>query len=173
MDLRNALSLAAVAGALYGDEEDAFSPALLFNTDATSLYLEDKIPKACVRTDSLAALKSERKSVGVTKDTNQRRTVSIIATTNAEGDLMSAIVVIKDSLVPKHQLEAVCMDTMGVDVILVVGCRERVLSALGGLEIKDSGKFNGCCYPGRHRPISTRRERKSAAAHRAIPCHTC
>lgn len=87
MDLRNALSLAPVVGALNGDEEDAFSPALLFHTDATSLYLEDKIPKACVHPGILAALKSERKSVGLTGDTYQH---PVIATTDAEGALMSA-----------------------------------------------------------------------------------
>jgi hypothetical protein len=93
MDIRNQLSLCAVGGAFL---EDSLAE-LTFNTDMTSIYLEDKVERVYLAKGSAAKLKEENKSASATTDSTQKRTVNMLSTVSAAGNLLCTVVCIKDT----------------------------------------------------------------------------
>jgi hypothetical protein len=104
MDPRNQMSMAAVASALQDDDKNDFSPELFFNTDVTSVMLEDHDDAVYLVKGSKKKLAQERRSVSTTKNKSQRRSLSFMTTTSAAGELLCTIVLLKDSNFEKLEL---------------------------------------------------------------------
>lgn len=76
-DPRNAISLAAVAGAAQGDDLD---DRLFFNSDATTVVLELVKETAVVSKEVQKSLRKDNLCPSVTEETPQKRTITLVAT---------------------------------------------------------------------------------------------
>ena len=100
MDVRNAMSLAIVLDALLDELGLEFDPRLFFNTDVTTLFLKDLLESGRITKKSKKLLKKHRLGASRTQENSfQERTVSLMTTVSAGGQLMCTIVIIKDSLI--------------------------------------------------------------------------
>lgn len=89
MDIRNALSLAGMLGAMYESVGDEFSDELFFNTDVTSLLLKDHQDSVYVPFTIIDWAKAQNLAVSETKDQSfQERSVSLMTTISAAGKLL-------------------------------------------------------------------------------------
>ena len=93
MDIRNQLSLRAVGGAFL----EGFLAELTYNTDVTSIVLEVKVEPVYLAKGSVQRLKAENKSASATTDSTQKRTVNVMSTVSAAGNVLCTIVCIKDT----------------------------------------------------------------------------
>jgi hypothetical protein len=96
MDVRNALSLAAVSGSLLDKALGEVLPGLFLNTDATSVWLEDLPPDVLLAAGSAKRLNAVGKSPQSTGDEGQRRAAQLLTTMSGAGRLVCTIVIIKD-----------------------------------------------------------------------------
>lgn len=112
----NAVSLAALWPAVLGiedpsaitelqDDPGTVNPDLLFNTDQTSLMVgEKKVEVAYLAEESKEKLQEMHLSVGVTKEhglPEQQRSVQLLTTTNASGELVITVIKIRDDSIKK------------------------------------------------------------------------
>jgi len=96
MDPRNQIALAAMWGAMTDPREDHVPPEFIFNSDVTTLLLEDGVEEAYLAEGSSEKLKEHRKSASISKNTHKARGVSLLVTTSAAGTLVCTIVIIRD-----------------------------------------------------------------------------
>ena len=96
MDIRNAMSMAAVVGAVLGEKDDSFRPETLLNTHVTSAVLEDEEQTVLLGEGSRKKLAKERKSASRTGTSQKSRGVSLMSTTSAAGVSVCQIAIIKD-----------------------------------------------------------------------------
>lgn len=97
-DPRTQLAFGAVFSALMGmkDDEFPFSLDLFFNTDATTILLEDLVGSVQVAAGSRKAARKQCKSIGKTMKGSQKRVIALLTTTSAAGILVCMIAIIKD-----------------------------------------------------------------------------
>ena len=81
---------------MIGDANDGVSPQLFLNMDTTSILLEEPQTPDISLDKSLKRLQSNKYSCTKTAEIPQKRSISLIATTTADGTLLCTIVVIKD-----------------------------------------------------------------------------
>lgn len=108
MDPRNQMTLAIVVGALIGDPTEGFDPKLFLNSDVTTLLLQDANEVALLAEGSLEVLGQERKSASITRDGHKARSISLLVTVNAAGQLVCTVGIIKDSNFKEQKIYEVC-----------------------------------------------------------------
>ena len=97
MDLRNAISLAAMVGGLFDDDEEMRRSAPVYlSVDTASYLLEKPVHAAFVDRDEIFELREERLSPTTRTDETQRRSIQLLIATTASGELQTTIVIIKD-----------------------------------------------------------------------------
>jgi len=93
-------------------QDEIMDQDLVFNTDCTSVLVGGKDSKtAYLAEGSREELKGKNMSVAVTKDRNlpeQARSVQLIVTTNASGELVHTVVKFKDNTVKTKKVFEVC-----------------------------------------------------------------
>lgn len=100
MDPRNAMTLAIVLSALVDTLGSEFDPRLLCNTDVTSLWLQELLESGRITVEAMTWLKENRLGACTTADKSfQERTVKLMTTMTAAGNLLCTIVIIKDALI--------------------------------------------------------------------------
>ena len=99
MDIRNALSCAAMAKLVMDPANELVRMALLTNTDVTSIQLERSTGTVIAGKHAAERLKSEGKSISRTMEGMQSRCVSIMTTISAAGELLCTIIIIRDAAV--------------------------------------------------------------------------
>lgn len=109
MDPRNFLSLAVLLGSLRAGLGDEFTPELFFNTDVTSLLLSDKAEAVYLPDQMSKALREKRLSACKTQDRSfQNRSISLMTTCSAAGDLLCTIAIVTDSNITALETVKVC-----------------------------------------------------------------
>lgn len=118
-DLYNFVSLSALWSAIIGNENvlDMFKNEkqdliidqdLIFNTDCTSILIGEKDSKAAYLAEgSREKLREKNMSIGITKEPNlpdQERSVQLVVTTNAAGNLIHTAVKFKDNTVKSKKI---------------------------------------------------------------------
>jgi len=118
-DLYNFVSLSALWSAIIGNENvlDMFKNEkqdliidqdLIFNTDCTSILIGEKDSKAAYLAEgSREKLREKNMSTGITKEPNlpdQERSVQLVVTTNAAGNLIHTAVKFKDNTVKSKKI---------------------------------------------------------------------
>ena len=96
-DLRTVLTMAAVAGVVFDLRDPRNRAETIFNSDITSLLLGVDKQAVYVAEGTVDMLAAERKGVCRTVDAAQQRGISLMATTSADGSLVSVIVILKDN----------------------------------------------------------------------------
>lgn len=119
----NPVSLAALWPAVIGAESAQMlinhqdnirivNPDLLYNTDETSLLVgEKKIEQVYLARGSKEKLRKNNLSIGTTANKSlpeQERSVHLVVTTNASGELVHTVIKIKDDAIPKVTKFEVC-----------------------------------------------------------------
>ena len=106
-DLRNQLDFAVLLTGMHEQLGPHFTPSLDFNTDTTTVWVEEETGKIYMTDGAKEVLAGQHKSPTVSRDQKQRRCASLISTTAADGVDLCHIVVIKDRTVKQRVLEKV------------------------------------------------------------------
>lgn len=89
-------------GALFSAVGSEFHLELLLNTDVTTLFLKDWAEAGLVTEEARKKFKKDRRGATTTSDKqHQDRTISLMTTISAAGELVSTIAIIKDSNIEK------------------------------------------------------------------------
>jgi hypothetical protein len=96
-DLRTVLTMAAVAGVVFDLRDPRNRAETIFNSDITSLLLGVDKQAVYVAEGTVDMLAAECKGVCRTVDAVQQRGISLMASTSADGSLVSVIVILKDN----------------------------------------------------------------------------
>ncbi len=88
------MSLAAVASALDGDD---LHPELFFNVDTTSVYLEEPQILHVVSKKVMRENRKRNIAVTTTAPSPQKRSLQLMTTISAAGELLCTIVIIKEN----------------------------------------------------------------------------
>ena len=113
--MRNAISFAGVIGAVCGNAGDDIQPEAINNTDITSIVLNgwDNKVAAFVTRASRKLMKLKRLGSTITKNKHKRRSIKLMTTINAAGNLTSTIAMIKDRNFKKLKMWQVCLFDQG------------------------------------------------------------
>ena len=106
-DPRNQLDFAVLLTGMYQQLGPHFTPSLEFNTDTTTVWIDEETGKIYMTDGAKEVLAGQHKSPTVSRDQKQRRCASLISTTAADGVDLCHIVVIKDRTVKQRVLEKV------------------------------------------------------------------
>jgi hypothetical protein len=107
MDPRNQISYIAIGTAVTDTDPRLFVPELYLNTDVTSMLLEDPDTAIYMAEGSQEKLDAERRSASRVTKISKRRCFSLMPTTSAAGELICAIVILKDDKFKEVKLIAV------------------------------------------------------------------
>lgn len=116
LDPRNAMSLAAILGAL---NRLAIDPHTFLNTDVMSLELKDLPIAVCLPEGCLERLNAEARGATSTGDSSKYRSLQLQTTISAAGELVCVVILIKDSSFKK--LESVLVSAQ-VTFVLTCPC---------------------------------------------------
>lgn len=101
MDPRNALSMAAVLGAILREARaEGYYPETILSTDVTSILLDFQKDAALVSEETRAALAGAAKCPSTTTEMYKARGIQLMVTISAAGKLVCTIVMIKDNNFP-------------------------------------------------------------------------